>query len=618
MDNLEIKIDELNQCFFKYGAILGDIGQGLLYNFAIFVIWRIQCYQKYLEYKKQEQNLSVLKKRYLIIIIFKLKIIANEIINQSIRQNSVKFQIDARQELNQSVKDPKMQSCSLIDELDNKLFNKNQKQYSFDQTLHYINNPVNLIANEVNERTNKIREQFAKQYNQKLQETQMSYLNLLHQKLQNLSEKVTINSQAIEFFIQLDNPEDAPKMLYQIMMGYLRGTLAQGQLNNIQDKFKNIFSNPDDTCKISKELSDQKYQKIYLLSDFISGFINTIQEQIKSIQNLRIEIELFELQIQKIRSNLIGCRQCCPTCKRKCDQDNVDGHSHRCRNGHLLRVMAGILINNMPSLYQCEEIKQHYLVKEFNQESTNNMSQLKEIYQDWAFDDNINEQTKEKFTTFWKNNGKEFCQYRFSREGKEFKFVENQVEIQAAQQPSFHYIILLDDSGSMSGDRFNQAQNGLISSLSSAKDNQNIRVTIIIFNDNARCVVDSQTINMQTIKNAVVCNGGGTSFQSAFQLAYQKIAAVKNFEQFNKHVIFFYTDGGDSYPTQALNQFANLPQAQRMKIDLIACCLDKQQKTMINITDFFNKNCSFGKLQDQMEPSQIGEAWRNQTRQIIV
>ncbi|CAD8044994.1 unnamed protein product [Paramecium primaurelia] len=627
MDKVEKQIDQFNQCFFQYGAILGNVGQKIFYNFAIFIFWRYLCYQRYQQYIKYEnEELSLLKKekfdKFMADIqqnqsmqsLLNGKAISKLIIDQSIKQHQINLINDAYKELDQLVNDPKMQSYYLINDLDEKLFNQKEKQNSYSQTQKYIDNPVKFIEDEVTKRTGNMRQQFVEQYSQKLRENVNKDLSLILSKLSKIQGQAIENQKATEFFIQLINPQDAPKILYQIVMKYLVGNLSKEDLDNIQDKFKSIFQISNDQCKIAEQLLQAKDQRINILSDFVSGFIIEVKEQ---IQQLKVSNYFIEQYIQKIRYNLIGCRECCPTCKRKCDIDisKVD-HKHECRNEHAIRGMAGILVEQEPSLYSCKEIKHDYLVQEFDSSYHSfYMRDIRDMFKDWDIQERCSDKkTNDKFNVIWNNIGKDYCCYRF---GRSFTFNEKQSNLKENQQ-SYHYVILLDDSGSMSGDRFNQAQNGILSFLQQAQQNQNIRVTIIIFNSTARCVVDCSPINMQTIKNVLVCNDGGTSFQSAFQLAYEKLQAVRNFDQFNKHIIFFYTDGEDSYPTQALEQFARMSNSQRMKIDLIACCLDKQQKTMIDITDFFNRNCSLGKLQDSMQPSEIGEAWTKQIRTIIV
>lgn len=56
---------------------------------------------------------------------------------------------------------------------------------------------------------------------------------------------------------------------------------------------------------------------------------------------------------------------------------------------------------------------------------------------------------------------------------------------------------MLDDSGSMEGTKFNSAKAGVIAFLSEIykMKNKDSRVTIIMFNSNARVEVDSEVIN---------------------------------------------------------------------------------------------------------------------------
>ncbi|CAD8213580.1 unnamed protein product [Paramecium pentaurelia] len=126
---------------------------------------------------------------------------------------------------------------------------------------------------------------------------------------------------------------------------------------------------------------------------------------------------------------------------------------------------------------------------------------------------------------------------------------------------NYHYVVLLDYSGSMSEDRFNRAQ---MKQFHFYHQHNRIRISSCHHNLQRQ----SQMCDMQTINNVVVCNGASTSFQSAFQVAYEKIRLQVTFINIIGIQDFFYTDE-DSYPTQALAQFARMPFSQRMKIDLI-------------------------------------------------
>lgn len=62
-------------------------------------------------------------------------------------------------------------------------------------------------------------------------------------------------------------------------------------------------------------------------------------------------------------------------------------------------------------------------------------------------------------------------------------------QVKQSYRPT-HYILMLDDSGSMGGKPWENAKNGALSCMKDISKNGEARVSVVIFNFKARCVID--------------------------------------------------------------------------------------------------------------------------------
>lgn len=120
--------------------------------------------------------------------------------------------------------------------------------------------------------------------------------------------------------------------------------------------------------------------------------------------------------------------------------------------------------------------------------------------------------------------GPDFCKYYSDLWTKvpPLVFKEN---AESGNSGSFHFILILDDSGSMSGQRFNLAKDGASKFLVKLKEIEGtlpkLTVTIIIFNSSARCVEERQKVKPVEQSNKIVYNGGGTEFGQPLDLSFK-------------------------------------------------------------------------------------------------
>ncbi|CAD8131511.1 unnamed protein product [Paramecium pentaurelia] len=627
LQKIESKIKDLNMLFSDFGVILNDRGERCIYYYAIFSIWRILCFkQQKLTKKAQQQLVNQYKTQYLK---FKADIqqnkkeqskirgqqLAEEIINQTIVRFQMKYQGEAKLILDGLKKET---SFDIIKQLDKDILERNNNDVTNDQILHYIRNQTDFIEKYVKEKINKLKSDIQTKFTNKLKNDLNSYLQKLDANTKYLSDYVISPLQAKDYFIQLDNPDEAPKLLYKIVLSCLQGLVQQNLLEKIkQDKIYafqtqdfHIFELP--LCsKIQK--SDEEIQ---ILLNFVQAFKQKIQKGIQNIEQLQIQLETLKLQDDLDTQQLkqIGCLQCCPLCKRKCDQEIDDSnHKHQCQNGHQLRGMSGVLIGCHPSLYTCEEIEDDFQISLLETSTVKSWKDIKQIYNGWIFNflnkDELKSQ-KEKFMKIWNDNiGRMICQKLTQEIQKDVFYVAKQEVVLGGNQKTANYILILDDSGSMEGYPFNSARQCLVEFLHEIQKNPDSRVTIILFNHEARCVVDYQIPNPSVQEPLIYCQGGGTNFEFPLELACDKISQNPEFEKFSSHSIFFYTDGQAYYPQKAMEKFRNLPQEKKEKIELIACSLEESPTILIKVVEFCKQFLSSAKIQTSMEPQRIAQVW---------
>lgn len=233
------------------------------------------------------------------------------------------------------------------------------------------------------------------------------------------------------------------------------------------------------------------------------------------------------------------------------DKDN----RHACQTGHQLRAMAGTKFENSneASLYACEEIKdnQPLIVRGTRQR----WSEFKEDHSDWDFGNSITPEElfnlRGKFLHVWSNIGERLCSKY------EMKFVKQNTP-QPPPKP-FHYILLLDASGSMDGVPWQNLLHGVKEFIKIRIDSNTAdRITIIVFADDAKYAdtnVDLKSFDLDKI----IFTNGGTNFEKAFKLVVQTIKNVSSSNSASSStvnldfIIIFMSDGQAVCPNEQLN-----------------------------------------------------------------
>ncbi|CAD8176415.1 unnamed protein product [Paramecium octaurelia] len=632
---LEIQIKDFNKQFSLFGVLLNEIGERSIYNYAMFMIWRIVCFKYWEQKKKNDENEQQELEKDLFIK-FKADLLQNRQEQSEIRgkQQATEIIKLQYQRLYQSYETEvkglianydKETSFDLIKRLDKEILERQNSKITNSQLLKYIRNHADYIETYVKDNLDIIKTEIQSQLTKKLKDDMKQFLKRIVQNTQKLND-FNKNLSAKDYFVKLKNLDEAPSLLYTAVFGCMQGALDQNIINlikpdmiqgfQIQGCYKFPFT-------LKNNLQNKFDEEIQILYYFMQSFNKKIQEEMKQLDQLKIDFEKLDVQshLDALQVKQIGCQQSCPICKRKCDLELDRNHKHQFRSGHQLRGFSGVMIGVKPSLFTCEEIQDYCKVQVMETKSIKYWGDIKEIYSDFQFSciDVAEKKAllKKKFTDIWNLHvGELICKQLTQEIGQEIQFIKQEDfdKEQLQQAPkTMHYVIMLDDSGSMEGEKFNNAKAGIIAFLSEIHKmkNKDSRVTIIIFNSNARVVIDSEVINPKEQEEKIKLIGGGTNFNYPFLQAYEKIIQRPDFDKFHSHSMFFYTDGQASYPQNALEQFEQLSPEQKQKIELIACSEEKNPpEALQKVVGFFKeKNFAFAELKRAIQSEEIGSTW---------
>jgi len=232
------------------------------------------------------------------------------------------------------------------------------------------------------------------------------------------------------------------------------------------------------------------------------------------------------------------------------DEDNL----HACQRGHQLQAMAGYKfeISEEASLFQCEQMEDNKPI--IVRGTKKKWSEFKKDHPDWDFGNSITPdklfKLRGRFLDVWSKIGERLC------EKYKMKFVTANTA-QAAPKP-FHYILMLDASGSMSGRPWNNLLDGVKEFIKIRMDSDLAdRITIVVFDDNATYAffnVDIKTIDITKIK----FTNGSTDFGNAFNLVIRAMQSVQlpnsasNSAGDLEYIIIFMSDGQADFPNSQL------------------------------------------------------------------
>ncbi|CAD8169556.1 unnamed protein product [Paramecium octaurelia] len=622
-NNIKVKY---NNYFALFGIRLTDVGERCIYYYSMLIIWRFICYScSYLKNKNYQ-----LKNNY-----------QNELcrcfaeINQDSRQQS---QIKARQlvtklqaqlksnflirnkkQFLEDINNKSISNAELIEQIDNELLinaNDNMmKDREFQQKLFsYTTDQKSYINKYINEMLSQFKDHLIQKYSNEYQKELQQYFvdikenaQTFFQSLHNQNEEVS----TIVYFIKDENLQNQiiyENYLFDLVFSCLHGKFMSN--SKIQDKYKILFnSSKYKSVKNNIPLSFQQQQKkqVHNLKTFIQTLIQSIDLLLINISksNITQNDYQFNEEFIKLRFKMNGCEYACPFCNRKCDQDNDDNHKHQCQNGHQLLSINGFLYQKRLFLYACEEIPDQWQIHTQEAKLNRTWKEAKKIHSTWLFKSQNGEnrlKNKRKWANIWnKGLGKLICSYL----EKKLKVIIKYSQITAIFK--IHYILILNDTSKIKGEKWETVKNGALECIKLMEKIHDARVSIIIFNDNARIAVECEQPNTNAINKKIHFSGGNTDFGPPFQFALNLIDKHQNF---TKIQILFYSDGEASYPKSIIDQFIKLPDQIRSNINLIGCSAEKTSNSLALIVNNFKENMASGELRNSIEPKDIQIIWK--------
>ncbi|CAD8079750.1 unnamed protein product [Paramecium primaurelia] len=624
IQKVENKLESINKELAFFGIEFSQLLIRKLQFFAFFIIWRFICYDKLKMYEKEQnkflENKAIMKCKYENAIkqnqlqdckdqaIQQAKLIYRLCISQFYKENNGN--------VTKQIKQKQMTSYQLIKDLDQQLLIIKKEDIIQGQSLEesiieYLSKQIGFLNKYIGQFIQNLQKEIEKQL--ELQPYVQNQLNLIKNNTSILLDRIT-NFQKLQPQDQnfgFENQKLSSYLILYYILGYNIGNIEQL-------KYKQIFL-PDQNIKevilpMEEIQKNQMGINMLYLSEFLKEFISQISIFYEQSQTLKTSIDEFQLKgkFQEMKNIMNGCDQSCPTCNRKCDsEDFLDkNHKHKCKNGHQLRGMNKILIRNSPSLFTCEEIvdETEILIKETSKIKT--WKEIKAYYKNWSFKDILLteqlQQNKQKMIEIWNGGiGQKICD-ELSKELKQRVLYLKKYDLTMYQQhSSTHYIFILDDSGSMK-DQWNSVIKSIETQFQQISKKENARVSVVIFNNDARVVIKCQELKIQEQLKLITYMSGGTKYGPAFK---QTFLLLKEYPEFNNSIILFYTDGLAEYPQKEIEEFSKLQKTIKDTIYFLACSLPNKSISLDQILNFCQREFSYAEWREKIEPSNLNKNW---------
>jgi len=263
-----------------------------------------------------------------------------------------------------------------------------------------------------------------------------------------------------------------------------------------------------------------------------------------------------ENKISDLERKAVGCKERCPCCGRVCDMDHsaitdqavgFGANKHKCYLGHQFRAMIGYYFEKtkFASIKFCEDIRPNDEIIHKSQRYC--WEDFKNRHPTWEFSSPVSaswERNRSSSLVMWKKVGKLIC------DEVQMKYTEKD---ESTVEPKHHYILVLDDSGSMQDD-----WNGLkdaVRGFLAKKQNAFVEhlVSCVIFNSHARIVFHNAKVS-QELLSKIEFTSGGTNFSDALQKVISLVNASNGGD--SDIVILFMSDGEDKYPGKEMQQLS--------------------------------------------------------------
>ena len=186
----------------------------------------------------------------------------------------------------------------------------------------------------------------------------------------------------------------------------------------------------------------------------------------------------------------------------------------------------------------------------------------------------------------------------------------------SGHQHSFHYIICLDESGSMGYNvgrtgktKLQFASEAVLEFVEKAKEQNagtSSAVSLVMFNDTARVACKELLLhNASGLGDSITANGGSTSFGPPLQDAVDLMRSTLN--KYQRHCVLFYTDGKATYPAAEVQSFSSLMQEYPDQIDFFAVAEDSAETLVQVCAHLYTQDDVMQHCLGQVQPEQIGD-----------
>ena len=397
---------------------------------------------------------------------------------------------------------------------------------------------------------------------------------------------LTFQSEARNTFSVNENLKNKNRCMAMLLFTYLSGdpiekTISMyGTIYNIKPEIHGMFTTLSkhtppssgliETTKAMFPVYDST--SIANLAAFLQMLLDDKHHLIQSFNKYSANFDALDTRdtYNRLLDKVRGCSERCPCCRRPCDADHtliklmpgsVD-NQHCCALGHALRGMNGYRYEttNEASLAMCEQIKSEQVI--IVGSTRKRWSEFKNDHMDWYFDpimsiDDINH-LHGKFLTVWSRIGQGLC----LKYGMKFVMANT---LRSIEHMSYHYILLLDGSGSMHGKPWQDLLDGVREFVGYRLSiDSNDRFSIIIFSAHANIVYFNQEADCVDL-SMVQFPGTQTNFAEAFSTVHSVITQAERNPTSNnsttnntnhklRYSIIFMSDGEGDYPDRELTR----------------------------------------------------------------
>jgi len=213
-------------------------------------------------------------------------------------------------------------------------------------------------------------------------------------------------------------------------------------------------------------------------------------------------------------------------------------------------------------------------------------------YQDWEFkslDTIASKMNIQNLHNVWKRYGPDFCVFYSGLFGTKMNFTSSF----GLGAGSTHFILCLDESGSMNGSKWENVKRAVVSLISTKElSDESNKISIVSFNEEAHLRCERKLIDSSVSWVLRTYSGGGTDFGPPLSMSLQLIK--NSLDEFDQHLILLYTDGLAGYPQKQMDSFSLQTREVRSKIKFTAVCEHNQPAVLHLMANNFNQIVSAG------------------------